>query len=211
MAQLGKSRSAAKVILLSIVTLGIYWFVWISRNFQEVARHRDRDLKPKKWIWILVSVWILGLAFLAADAVAKDIDRIRDPNPYQPPGLRDALFPAYTPFRIAAVTLAAAYYALQLAYLRRAETIVREAITGIQGANAPHPSFLVLFNAFFAIGGIPILGTILNMAATVLAILWIVRVQDSVNRYWQFWAVTTPMPFTPAPSAEPVSSTRSVR
>ena len=43
-APIGQQRGVGFVIVLSIVTLSIYFFYWVYANFEEMKRHTDRGL-----------------------------------------------------------------------------------------------------------------------------------------------------------------------
>ena len=40
----GKSRSVGAAIVLSIVTLGIYYFIWLYKSFSEIKRWRGQGI-----------------------------------------------------------------------------------------------------------------------------------------------------------------------
>jgi hypothetical protein len=69
-----KHRSVGKVLLLSIVTLGIYRLYWFAKTRQEMMS-LNRDIKIPHIVWYiapLVFVVAAVIFFIASGALAKD-------------------------------------------------------------------------------------------------------------------------------------------
>jgi hypothetical protein len=65
--QLGKQRNGVTVALLSIVTLGIYWLVYVYKTSNEIKRHSGVGLGGPVQLIIALFVGILTPFLLAND------------------------------------------------------------------------------------------------------------------------------------------------
>lgn len=59
-----KERSVVEVVILSLVTLGIYQLYWMYETNNEL-RESKRDVAPIKWFLIPIAV-LIGLVIMAA-------------------------------------------------------------------------------------------------------------------------------------------------
>lgn len=179
----GKKRSPGINILLFVVTLGIYWFVWLYKAFDEFGKHRGKDLKGGMWIALLVTALVIGIAVLGyASETAPE-----------PPGF-DAPFEEIIQYEIDAATepiflvggfLMLVFFVLQLIYVKGATSTIHEAAQGHGLSNDANPALAVLFNLFIGIGVIlPLVGDLLALAGWIIAIVWVVQVQKTLNEYW---------------------------
>lgn len=178
----GKKRSPGVDILLFVVTLGIYWFVWNYKAFTEFGEHRGKDLKAGMWIPILVVLWILTIGvFTYSVATAPELAPDASFEEQFQAGVDDYLRPAV----LAGTALSVVYYILQLLYQKPATDAVREAAKEHALNEEANPTLAVLFNVFFAAGqAIPVVGGLLGLAAVIIAIVWVVQVQKTLNEYW---------------------------
>ncbi|HEY5478023.1 MAG TPA: DUF4234 domain-containing protein, partial [Gaiellaceae bacterium] len=66
----GKPRKALVIILLSIITLGIYGLVWIYKTFEEMKAYSGKGVGG--WIGVLLDL-VIGFVvpFLMASEVGK--------------------------------------------------------------------------------------------------------------------------------------------
>lgn len=177
----GKKRSPGIDILLFIVTLGVYWFVWNYKAFNEFAKHRGQDLKSGTWVAILVVVWIVTIVvasynFATTPEVPADVS-VEESFEYT---IENALRPA----AIAAALLGIVYYILQLLYQKPATQAVKEAGQQLSLTKDANPTLAVLFNLFFLLGQMPIIGGLFALIGVVLAIIWVVQIQNALNEYW---------------------------
>ena len=65
---LGQERGVAFVIVLTIVTLGIYGLYWFYMSFDEVRKHRGEGLHPI--VGVLLSLIIVG-DFLLSQSIGR--------------------------------------------------------------------------------------------------------------------------------------------
>jgi len=203
----GKQRSAGVDLLLFVVTLGVYWWVWLAKSFGEVARSRNVDLGARKFIPLLVALWLAVLAVagtMAATMISAAVNRASSST--TPPAFNPLeVWQKNLPVAIAWVLLTLAFYGVQLVYLRKATTMVADATRGLggPGARPPSPALAVAFCALFAFGWVPFLGSLGNLAALIIAIIWVVQVQGAMNGYWQTRQPAMPLPpmgFRPGPA-----------
>jgi hypothetical protein len=64
---LGKPRSWVTVVLLSIVTLGIYYLVWIYKSFEEIKRHDHRGIGGLVGLIIAIVIGIVDSFLLPSE------------------------------------------------------------------------------------------------------------------------------------------------
>ena len=66
----GKPRNVLIIILLSIVTLGIYGLVWVFKTFEEMKQYSDKGVGG--WVGLILDL-VLGIVvpFLMASEVGK--------------------------------------------------------------------------------------------------------------------------------------------
>lgn len=57
--RLGNPRGVGKVIVLYIVTLGIYGFIWVWKSFAEVKRYRGQGVGGWGLFLIIANVFLL--------------------------------------------------------------------------------------------------------------------------------------------------------
>ncbi len=178
----GKKRSPGIDILLFVVTLGVYWFVWNYKAFTEFGEHRGKDLKAGTWIPILAVLWVVTIAvFTYSVATAPEVAADAGIEESFQTNLDDYLRPAV----LAGTILSVLYYVLQLVYHKPATEAVQEAAKEHALTKSANPTLAVLFNVFFAAGqAIPIVGGLLGLAAVIIAIVWVVQVQNVLNEYW---------------------------
>ena len=74
---LGKPRGVGFVIIVSIVTIGIYGLIWIWKSFAEVKRYRGRGIGG----WGLFLCFILAGYFLLPSAVGEMYQEDGQTNP----------------------------------------------------------------------------------------------------------------------------------
>jgi hypothetical protein len=192
---LGKQRSPGIVILLCVVTLGIYWFVWTRKAFGEVAESKGRPLPFVFWTIALVA-WIAS-AVIAASRIPEELAKIGEKPetaPSIPTMIQDSLADQFSPIGLAVIAVGAVMYLAQMLYLRPANELVRETANETRGA-APSSALVVLFSVLIIVGSaVPLIGAIFSLAGFVIAIVWIVQVQQAINRYWQFRQYNPPTP-----------------
>ena len=67
MGPLGKPRSVGLVILLSIVTLGIWTIVWSYQNGEELKRHRGVGLGGIAYLFITLLISPITMFLMASE------------------------------------------------------------------------------------------------------------------------------------------------
>jgi hypothetical protein len=65
---LGKQRGGIAVVLLTIITLGIYWLVYVYKTFKEIKEHTGNGLGPGLALVITIFLGFIT-PFLLGDAV----------------------------------------------------------------------------------------------------------------------------------------------
>lgn len=206
----GKPRSAGIVILLSIVTLGIYWFIWTRSAFGEVADAARTKLPVHFW-WVTLVAWVFSIGIAAyripralRDALQEALNRDPSAPPPSPfDGIMDSIREQYSPLGLATIALGLVMYGAQLGYLRPANELVRRMVAPFD-PNAPGTGMVVLFSVLIMAGMvIPFIGGLAGLAGYIIAIVWIVQVQGAINRFWQRGAMmqqAPPMYGQPAPA-----------
>lgn len=202
-AQWGKKRSSGVNILLFIVTLGVYWFVWLYKTFGEVARVQQRDLNLGTWIGILAVAYALSFTASVVHGVQEIQQDLEERSKGEKPDFAAAFKPRFTGVYLASVVLNIVLYLLQIVLLIRVTNLVSESFLPLNDpyAKPPPVALAVLFCVLYAVGWIPYVGLLFTLAALVLSIIWVVAVQRAVNRYWdvQWWRAN------PRPPAVPTS------
>jgi uncharacterized protein DUF4234 len=79
---LGRRRGVAFVIVLSIVTLGIYHLYWIFKTFQEVKGYRGQGVGGL--VGLVLSILLVGL-FLLPSYIGRMFSESRDVLERRPP------------------------------------------------------------------------------------------------------------------------------
>ena len=197
MVEAGKQRSAGIVILLSIVTLGVYWFVWQWKAFGELEQAKGGNLQRRLFIPLMAVVWLLMLG-VAGSAAA---DSLRQALDQQEGGATPATptAPPFGPLQIAGLVIGVVFYGLQLVYQLRATKLVAASVPN--GTDSPSTVLPILANVLMMCGGIPFVGILLSLGGLVVAIVWIVQVQGALNKIWMGQAPTlAPMNFAPQPT-----------
>jgi hypothetical protein len=231
-----KRRSPGLILLLFIVTFGIYWFVWIHKAFQEVAdergvtRERAPLLAPMVILWVLYVALVAGVMITAlAQATEDTADRPDDSDAFST--AYESRLADLAPIAGAGGLLGAGLYGVQLAYLKPANRLVASLPAASQGGSPPSDTVLTLFCSLYIangligfVGGFLPQGTpgaqgvstaalLLNVAAIVLSIVWVVTAQGAINRHWASKQQATHMggwvsnPQTPAAAAGWTQST----
>ncbi len=77
---LGKVRSPVTVILLSIITLGIYAIVWQYMTFQEMKDHSGEGVGGTVGLLLAIFIGIVNV-FLMPSEVAKLFERAGEESP----------------------------------------------------------------------------------------------------------------------------------
>jgi Domain of unknown function (DUF4234) len=77
---LGKVRSPVTVILLSIITLGIYAIVWQYMTFQEMKDHSGEGVGGTVGLLLAIFIGIVNV-FLMPSEVAKLYERAGEESP----------------------------------------------------------------------------------------------------------------------------------
>ena len=212
----GKVRSPGINILLFVVTLGVYWFVWMYKAFNEVARSRGRDIKAGMWVALLAVVWAVGIVVASVAGISTFLEQMEEQGEgatAPPPTFEELFQPEYTPLTISAMVVSVVFYLLQLFYLRNANVVVNEVLVSAGLPPGPAPALALAFNLLYIVGQVPLIGIVASLGGLVVAILWVVQIQGAINRYWQPRGYGQPMPppsagspmtgWTPAAPASP--------
>jgi hypothetical protein len=77
---LGKQRGGIAVVLLSLITLGIYWLVYVFKTHSELRRHTGGGLSGG---WALVIAIFLGFLSPFLLGIAADSARERSGMPHR--------------------------------------------------------------------------------------------------------------------------------
>jgi hypothetical protein len=200
MGPVGKKRSAGINILLFIVTLGIYWWVWLWKAFGELERHKGANLRRTMFLIPMILVWVIMLGIAGANGAAqikKFADQASKSDPNAAPNFAQ-FQPTYGALYFAGAALGIVLYGLQLAFLLPATKLVAASVP--PGTEAPAVGLVMGFNIAFMAGPIPVLGGLASLAGLILAIVWVVKTQQALNAIWGGPEVTLPpmgMPSAP--------------
>lgn len=81
----GKRRSVVAVILLSVVTLGLYTVIWHGRVNREMSDfHFGLDVHPRRTATAVAAAWLIAFAVTAAGAARVAIHLAHVSIPFDP-------------------------------------------------------------------------------------------------------------------------------
>jgi hypothetical protein len=184
-----RQRSAGLSIFLFIITLGIYWFIWMWTVFREIETDQNRpDIKTGTYVPILGGVYLVRFG-LEIWAFSMLIGASLSAANFQQAFSAGYLFSGKgigLIFVLSIITtlMGVAFYVIQLIYLKKATEVVAQAATGLGIPGAPQAVLPILFNVFFAAMVVPFVGSLLWIGAVVIAIIWVVQLQGTLNKYW---------------------------
>jgi hypothetical protein len=180
----GRRRSFGTVVVLGLVTFGLYWLHWQWQAFREVHLQEGTPHRPALF-WAAVAASAAGivavLVLLLTDAIQ-----------------REAVEVVAAPFGVAA-------WVLLLAYLLREGRQV-EALLAAQGGSPPAAQAWLVAMALFQVLGALLPGDATLLAAIPGALFALVAygtLQRNLNEYWglrESSGPTAPTALTPAPS-----------
>jgi hypothetical protein len=79
-APLGKPRKVIVIILLSIITLGIYGLIWVFKTFEEMKQFSGRGVGG--WVGLLLDIF---LGFVIPFLMASEVGAIYRQDKQEPP------------------------------------------------------------------------------------------------------------------------------
>lgn len=163
--------STAAVLAWSTLTLGAYWLFWILGPLRRAAKTGDLPVASWPWTAALVPLWVAT----AWGHLASWLDWWEDAT----------LFGGFSPYSegldaplsIAGWTMLCAtfvYFAVQWIYLLRLQSSLDRA-TGSSGTVAKRARWLLGFNGFLMMWGVPAFGGMLGIAGFLGGILWVAQ------------------------------------
>lgn len=178
-------RSPAGNVLLFVVTLGVYWFVWLYNAFRELADDRRERLRVYPWVGTLVLLH-LGHVALGGTYLAKVIIAFSRTQSLPEPR------PPLDPVSMAIAILVVAFYLVQFEFLLRGDRILRRATTAEHLPRPPPAELVFGLNVLLAVSVLPgflapgysWMGAAVSMAGLILATVWVLLFQNCLNQYW---------------------------
>jgi hypothetical protein len=175
-----KARSATAVVLLTIITVGLYWFYWAGTSFSEIARNEQRPMRVGAWVFWLValSVPIAAIAIYDGIGLARILVDGGDLEAW-------ALEPHPWWIQIINVVVTDAFLVAQFFFLRDGTRMLRDATLARSLPKPPRVGLVFSMTLLGIIGLLPLWGSFFAIASVIVWIVWNVQVQNSMNRYWK--------------------------